>query len=179
MRYIALLRGVNVGGHTVKMDRLRALFEALGYTAVTTYIASGNVIFETDQTDSVMLEQQIEGHLHEALGYAVKTFLRTSAELAAVASYVPFPSEELAADGVSLYVTFFQVEPTEEMRQRVLGLQTATDSFHIHGRELYWLLHTKLSESSYFSGTALEKAIALPGTQRNITTVRKLAEKYR
>ena len=59
-RYIALLGGINVGGHRVKMDTLRELFEALGFTNVATFIASGNIIFETSANDMQLLETQIE-----------------------------------------------------------------------------------------------------------------------
>ena len=82
-RYIAFLRAINVGGHTVKMDALRELFEALGFEQVETFIASGNVIFETTETDTAALERRIETHLQAALGYAVATFLRSDAEVAA------------------------------------------------------------------------------------------------
>ena len=71
MIYIALLRGINVGGHLVKMERLRDLFMELGFTHVRTYIQSGNVFFETTQTDRKGVSQTIEQHLHQALGYEV------------------------------------------------------------------------------------------------------------
>ncbi|MBK9943158.1 MAG: DUF1697 domain-containing protein [Kouleothrix sp.] len=92
-RYCAFLRAINVGGHTIKMDQLRALVEQLGYTNVATYIASGNVMFDAPDDDAPALEAQIERHLHAALGYEVTTFLRTAGELAAVAAYTPFPAE--------------------------------------------------------------------------------------
>lgn len=62
-RYAALLRGINVGGHRVKMDRLRGIFEEFGFAEVTTFIASGNVIFRRPSDDAVALERQIEQHL--------------------------------------------------------------------------------------------------------------------
>ena len=90
-RYIAFLRAINVGGRTVKMDELRTLFAAMGFAGVETFIASGNVIFAADHSDAAALQQRIEGELNQALGYAVATFLRTDAEVAAVARYAPFP----------------------------------------------------------------------------------------
>ena len=74
-RYIAFLRAINVGGHTVTMDRLRALFTSLGFTRVETFIASGNVIFDTPSRSPTKLESNIEQHLQLALGYEVRTFL--------------------------------------------------------------------------------------------------------
>ena len=68
-RYIAFLRAINVGGHTVKMDRLRALFQELPLANVETFIASGNVLFDSDESDTRVLERMIEGHLRAALGW--------------------------------------------------------------------------------------------------------------
>ena len=72
-RYFALLRGINVGGHRIKMDRLRELVEALGFAQVETFIASGNVIFSAHSLDVRGMEERIAGHLEGALGYEVTT----------------------------------------------------------------------------------------------------------
>lgn len=132
---IAFLRAINVGGHTVKMERLRALFEELGLAKVETFIASGNVIFESPLEDAASLEKQIEGHLKAALGYEVATFLRTPSELAGIASYQPFPQAEL--DGNNLYISFLQAAPNGDALDKVMALRTPLDDFHAHGRELY------------------------------------------
>ena len=76
-KYIAFLRSINVGGHTVKMDHLSKLFKALGFSSVETFIASGNVIFETTAKGTTILEKKIKEHLKKSLGYEVDTFLRT------------------------------------------------------------------------------------------------------
>ena len=89
-RFVAFLRAINVGGHVVKMDQLRQLFEALGFAKVETFIASGNVIFEAKSKDTNALQRRIEKHLHQALGYEVVTFLRTLEELDKVANHRPF-----------------------------------------------------------------------------------------
>jgi len=175
-RYIAFLRAINVGGHTVKMDALRGLFEALGFSAVETFIASGNVIFETPGGDPRALEARIAEHLRQSLGYPVVTFLRTSAELARIAAYQPFPPAELAQSG-RVYVGFLPGPPPIERQQKLLDMRTPTDNFHFHAAELYWHSRTGLSES-IFSGPLLEKILGLPVTVRNSTTVGKLAAKY-
>lgn len=105
MRYIALLRGVNVGGHVVKMDRLRALFAELGLANVRTYIQSGNVFFDTEETDRAALVERIEAHLRAALGYAVPVFLRTVAELEAVVASDAF-AHLTVTDDMRLCVMF-------------------------------------------------------------------------
>src|SRR5215467_6473926 len=90
-RFFAFLRAINVGGgRTVKMQSLRRVFESLGFSKVETFIASGNVIFETMTQKTKTLESKIEKALQEALGYEVRTFVRTEAELAKIAGYRPF-----------------------------------------------------------------------------------------
>lgn len=175
-RCIAFLRAINVGGHTVKMGHLRSLFEALEFSKVETFIASGNVIFESSEKIEA-LETRIEQHLQESLGYEVKTFIRSAEELAQVAAHRPFPAAELEDAGNFLYVGFLKEHPTDEAQQKLMQFETEVDSFQIHERELYWLCRKKISESA-FSGAKLEKALGMPSTMRNITTVNKLAAKY-
>jgi uncharacterized protein (DUF1697 family) len=98
MRYIALLRGINVGGHTVPMDRLRQLFAELGLANVRTYIQSGNVFFDSERTDRAQLTQTIEHHLRDALGYDVPTFLRTVPELEQIAASEAFQRLSVTPD---------------------------------------------------------------------------------
>jgi uncharacterized protein (DUF1697 family) len=77
-RYVALLGGINVGGHRVAMSDLRALFESLGFASVSTFIASGNVVFDTAACDAPRLQTRIERRLGEALGYRVPASIRSS-----------------------------------------------------------------------------------------------------
>lgn len=175
-RSIAFLRAINVGGHTVKMDALRALVAELGYANVATFIASGNVIFDTPPTPSAALEAELERHLHAALGYEVLTFIRTAEELAAIARYVPFDPPE--PDAHALYVSFMKEPLHAAAEARLLSLNSETDLFHAHGREFYWLCRVRLPDSPLASGTLLAKAVGVPTTARNLTTVRKLAAKY-
>ncbi len=176
-RYIAFLRAINVGGHNVKMDQLRRLFEELGFERVETFIASGNVLFDSPQSGAQVLEKQIEGHLRQSLGYDVLTFLRSTSELAAIAAYKPFDDTEMNAEGHTLYVAFLAKPPTTERHEKLMSARNEVDDFRIHGREIYWLCRKKMSES-LFSGPLLEKTIGMPATVRNSTTVRKLAGKY-
>ncbi len=176
-RSIAFLRAINVGGHTVKMDHLRTLFAMLGFAHVETFIASGNVIFETPSENTAALERQIEQHLRQALGYNVATFIRSAPELAAIDHHQPFPPAELHGEGNALYVAFLPEPLSAATQQKLLHFRTAVDDFHVHGRDVYWLCRKKISDSA-FSGALLEKTIGMPATMRNATTVRKLAAKY-
>jgi uncharacterized protein (DUF1697 family) len=176
-RYIAFLRAINVGGHTVKMEHLRKLFEAQGFANVATFIASGNVIFETQAKNTQTLEQQIEAHLQQSLGYEVSTLIRSTSELAAVARYQPFPAAEPDAENSSLYIMFLRGPLSSEAQHKLMTLRTAIDDFHVHEREVYWLCRKKFSDS-LVNTALLAKTINMPSTTRNVTTVRKLAAKY-
>ena len=133
-KFIAFLRAINVGGHTVKMDRLRQLFEALKLGNVETFIASGNVIFDFPAKDARALELKIESHLKESLGYAVSTFLRTPEEIARVAAYQPFPAPP---EYSTLFVGFLASSPSAEVQAKVAGCRTPIDEFHVRDREVY------------------------------------------
>jgi len=174
-RYVASLRAINVGGRTVKMERLRAEFEALGYAEVATFIASGNVIFRAAK-EAALLEEEIEGRLQQALGYPVGAFVRTMDEVAAIARYAPFTIDPSTAGG-TLMIIFLRRAPTKAAREQILSCRTATDDFHVHGREVYWRLPTGLMDSTV-SGALLEKSAGMPATTRNVTTVQRLAAKY-
>jgi uncharacterized protein (DUF1697 family) len=175
-RYIALLRAINVGGHTVKMDRLRTLFEARGFGSVSSFIASGNIIFESQRNDTHAVEGEVEEHLRQALGFPVATFIRSTEEIKAVAAFKPFPAGEYG-DAHSLMVAFLRAPPGDEGLRKLHAYRTDEDDFRVHQREVYWLRRGKISESS-FSGALLEKALGSAATMRNSTTVRKLAAKY-
>jgi len=174
-RYVAFLRAINVGGHTVRMETLRAHFEELGLANVETFIASGNVIFES-RAGAAALERKIERRLGEALGYEVATFLRNSAELAAVAACEPFGAGA-PAPSEALYIGFLGAPPDAAARRKLLDLRGADHNFEVHGRELYWLLRTRFSDSKV-TGARLERALGMPTTLRNVTTVRKLAARF-
>ena len=170
-RYVALLRAINVGGHVVKMDRLRTEFGALGFEDARTFIASGNVLFAARSDDAVALEHRIERHLEQALGYAVATFLRSPAQLATLVANEPY-SDRL--DSASLYVGFLKSAPPEERRERALALRSEFDEICVRDREVFWMCRTRSADSAV-SGARLEKALAAPATFRNVTTVRKHA----
>nr|AIA12284.1 Protein of unknown function (DUF1697) [uncultured bacterium] len=176
-KYIAFLRAINVGGHTVKMDQLRGLFEKLGFTNVETFIASGNVIFDSSSKSAATLEKKIESFLHQSLGYPVATFLRTPAELANVSCYKPFAKMKDVA-GHTIYIGFMSGEPEKESQAKLIAAATEIDAFHVHGRELYWLCRAKRFSDTPFSGARLEKTLGRATTLRNSTTVRKLVDKY-
>ena len=176
-RHFAFLRAINVGGHVVKMDHLRRLLENAGFTGVETFIASGNVIFESRARDTRALERTIERVLREALGYEVATFVRTQEELEAVAAHAPFRAADVQA-ARSLNIAFLAGPLDANAERQVMALRSEVDDFHLRGRELYWLCRGFQRDSS-FSNNAFEKAVGATSTFRGVNTVRKLAAKYR
>ena len=176
-KFIAFLRAINVGNHTVKMDHLKALFEELGFTNVETFIASGNVIFDARSSRTETLESKIEKHLEKSLGYEVTTFVRSSSELNRIASFEPFDSKELTAEGNTLFVAFLSDWPSKEATQRILAQNSAIDGLHVDERELYWLYRRKNGESKLY-GPILEKSLGLKATVRNVNTIKRIAKKY-
>jgi uncharacterized protein (DUF1697 family) len=97
-QYIALLRGINVGGHTVRMEDLRSLFEELGVKNVRSYIQSGNVFFGTKDSNTAILTRRIERHLEESLGFEVAVFLRTIPEFESILGGDPFKSVKVTPE---------------------------------------------------------------------------------
>lgn len=172
-RHAAFLRAINVGGRTVTMARLRDAFDGLPVRDVETFIASGNVLFSTAANDLAALERRIEAQLREVLGYEVATFVRSADEIAALARLEPFG---VVAEGHKLHVGFLRAAPTREAVARVAALGTEYDTIAVLGRELWWWTKGNMSDSPIPNG-AFEKALGMPTTLRNVTTVRRLADK--
>jgi len=171
-RYIAFLRAINVGGHVVKMEVLRELFSALKLSNVETFIASGNVIFETKAVPDPKLELKIEKHLEASLGYPVGTFVRSIEEIRAISVYKPFPR-----DGHVLNVGFVRSDLQPHHIENVKGFCTEVDDFHVSGREVYWLCQVSQADTK-FAAKKFEKAIEGAVTFRSMKTVVRLAAKY-
>ena len=176
IRYFAFLRAINVGGHVVKMDRLRGLFESMGFSNVETFIASGNVIFESKSRNVSTLESRIEKELTKSLGYNVTTFIRTEPELVAIANCKPF-SETRLKTAVAFNIVFLGKSPDAETTQQLLALQTEFDDLCVRGREIYWLGQKRLSET-VISYSLFNKALGMPTTVRGANTIKKMATKY-
>lgn len=175
-KYFAILRAINVGGHTVTMDSLRGLFEDMGFTSVETFIASGNVIFESCPVELVAMQRKIEKFLHDELGYEVKTFLRREAEVAAIATYRPFADARIRNAG-AFNVGLLEQPLDAPAKKLLMSLKTEIDDFHVHGPEVYWLCQKKQSDSK-FSNQVFEKTVKARCTFRGMNTIAKLAAKY-
>jgi uncharacterized protein (DUF1697 family) len=175
-RLFAFLRAINVGGRNVAMAELRRVFEDLGLKEVETFIASGNVVFNSDAQEIRALELLIEDGLRKALGYEVTTFLRTEEELAAIARYEPFKKSHLR-DAAALNVGFLVEPPSPAAKKLIAAFKSDIDDFNVRGREVYWLSQAKQSDSK-FNNVRFEKMLNARATWRGINTVRRLAAKF-
>lgn len=175
-RIFAFLRAVNVGGRTIRMEHLRGHFEAIGLKGAETFIASGNVIFPATRASAATIERRIESQLAAELGYEVRTFLRNESEIAAIVAHQPlgYGSPEFAG---TLLVGFVAQPPTPNTIHALKALETKTDTFHVHGREVYWNCRIPQNES-LVSNAKIERALEAGVTFRNINTINRLAKKY-
>ena len=170
--YIALLRGINVGGHNVPMERLRALFGELGFAEVRSYIQTGNVFFESSEPDTRTLRTTIEQHLRTTLGYAVPTCLRTVADLDQLLADDPFVGVQVTPD-IRLAVTFLAESVAVQLP---VPYQTPDGGYEVIGMtptELFvvWHLQDGRPGKNY---NLLEKQLSVPTTTRFWHTTAKI-----
>jgi len=158
------------------MKALRQVFESLGFSKVTTFIASGNVVFETTTKQPRALERKIEKALREALGYEVRTFIRGEAELTKIANYHPFPQSKLDTSW-HCNIIFLANDLTPTLKRNVEALRTNTDAFEVRGREIYWLRRRKQNAAT-FSTVPLEKILGRAFTVRGANTIKRIALKW-
>ncbi len=175
-RYVAFLRGMNLGGRRIKNEELRREFEALGFEEVACFRASGNVTFVVDGGDEATLAGRIEVGLGEALGYEVPVFLRSAAELKKIASREPFDAAALSGSKGKLQVAFLDAKPKAAARKQALAFSTDRDRLAIEGRELYWLPSGGISKADLDLKT-LEATLG-PWTMRTEGTVGQIVAKY-
>jgi len=176
-KYIAFLRAINVGGHTVKMDHLKSLFEKMGFINVETFIASGNVVFETKSKSVDSMKKKIESDLHKQLGYQVAAFIRSTEELKRITGYKPFKESELNNPNNNLYIGFLESAPSKENQNKVFAMKNDINEFNFYHNELYWLCRKNFSDSG-IDGKKLEKALGMSATIRNSTTIKKMVDKF-
>jgi uncharacterized protein (DUF1697 family) len=178
-RYAAFLRGMNVGGHRISSGDLRARFEDLGFGDVSTFRASGNVIFAAcaDLEPPAEVAARIEDGLEASLGYAVPIFLRTASEVRAIAAHQPFPEPLIAASQGKLQVAMLSAQPAAQAQEEVLALASDEDRLAFGDRELYWLPSGGILDSVLDFNKAIGKLLG-PITTRTKNTVEQVAAKY-
>lgn len=184
MRYIALLRGINVGGNTmIKMAELKAVFEECGLENVITYINSGNLAFDTETSVSSRhvskgstlestLVNQIESAILETFAKAVSVMIREQRHIQTIIDNNPFAGQ--FESHKEMHVLFMKDEMPADKQQQLLENQTDDERFSIVGREIY--CHLKLGVADSLLGKGfIEKKLKTAVTARNWRTVERLA----
>ncbi len=171
--YVALLRGINVGGHhKVPMAELRAAFEGFGLEAVSTYIQTGNVAFRSAATESE-LTLALPDVIRERFGFEVPVVLREAHELAEAAE--AHLLADRADDSRMLHVVFLAEAPSAEAVRSFDLERYAPDDLVVRGRDAY-VAYPEGSARSKLTIDVIERALGTTGTGRNWRTVQKLVE---
>jgi uncharacterized protein (DUF1697 family) len=138
-RYVAFLRAINIGGRRASSQQLAGCLDGSGFTNVANFRASGNLIFDADRAPAPDLTRRLDEALTVGLGFEVRSFLRTAAQVRAIAAFEPFPPNVRAASKGKLQVALLAKPPPKRTREEVLALATDADPLAISGSELYWL----------------------------------------
>ncbi len=175
MRMVAFLRAVNVGGRTVKSPQLIETFYSLGFENVTTFLASGNVLFSGSSKAVHKLRGRIESQLLADLGFQTDVILRSMDQVAAIAEKNPFQLTEVESVNYTVNAALFLEPPSSAMQKEVLKLKGDYDDFAFDGSEMYWLCRgKKMSASPLFNNNRFAKATSEINTMRNIRTMQRL-----
>ena len=172
--YVSMLRGINVGGKTIKMERLRAAFEALSFFRVRTYAQSGNVVFETTQGSPAALSKRIQERILRDFGFPVPVILKTTEEMERVVAGNPF-AEEKSIERSKLHVTFLSHALPRTAVTALKGLAAGKERFCILNQEVYLYCPNGYGRTK-LSNTNIEKKLSVVATTRNWKTVRALLE---
>ncbi|WP_144787906.1 DUF1697 domain-containing protein [Lysinibacillus fusiformis] len=180
MNYVALLRGINVGGHNkIKMADLREALIPLGLQNIRTYIQSGNILFESTESEEV-LQKQIHETIQMKFDITSTVIIRTAEELQHIVNNCPFSQQDIAeasaaAIGESLHVALLPDAPTEENRENYLSYENDRERCVIIGRVVYLLFYESIRNAKL--SQQLPK-LEMPATVRNWKTIMKLTSMF-
>lgn len=176
MKYISLLRGINVSGQkSIKMADLKALYESLGFQDVLTYIQSGNVIFDSEIQDKSELKTMVEAAIREAYGFQVPVQVRTRPEIEEIIRDCPFGEVDLEKDGRRVLVTFLASKPTQERVEEIQEVVEAPDRLLWREKEIYLYVPGGYGRSK-LSNNFIEGKLRVDATTRNWKTILRLFE---
>lgn len=169
-RYIAFLRGINVGGHKkILMTDLKLLFESLGFKEVTTYIQSGNVIFTTEKETN--LATKIIKGIEENYGFFVPVLVKNASELEEIVSKSPFFGEKLKKS----YFILLQEKPSSEHIELTTIFSNPIEEFYITENCVY-VYYSQGAGKAKLGNNFFEKKLSVTATARNYNTLVKLIE---
>lgn len=172
-KYVAFLRAVNVGKRTVKMETLRQQLEAAGFKKVSTYIQSGNVMFESGSSNATALAKKMEQLLLENYGFEVPSIIRSVMQLETVVAHTPFP--DIVPDKhLQIYVSFLSAPAGPHAAGVIAALQSEAETLRMTDTEVYTMIKKDLVPKGLDIIAQLEKKLGVPCTTRNWATVNKV-----
>lgn len=170
-RYVALLRGVNVGGSgRMAMTDLRTCVEGAGFEDVATHIQTGNVLVRTPMRAAEKVARALEEAVEADLGFRTAVMVRTAAQLTAALGERPFPD----ADEKALHIAFLRETPSAA-KARALVAPDGPDELAVIGREVFLHYPDGMGRSK-LTGASVERALGVPATARRRTVVEKLRD---
>ena len=168
-----MMRGINVGGQKIiRMENLRASFEAMGFRRVRSYVQSGNVVFEDSKTSTQTLSENIKEKILSDFGFSVPLILRTSGDMKKIVNNNPFLKEN-GIEHSKLHVTFLSEPPGATALKKLDALAPLPDRFHVEGREVYLCCPNGYGRTK-LSNAAFERLLSVEATTRNWKTVNTL-----
>ena len=174
-RYVAFLRGINVGGHVVKKEKLQETFISQGFQNVSTYKQSGNVIFEAGSGSINEIKYKIEISLQHALGYSVPVFIRTIPQLKDIVDSEPFKKQD--NEETSFLVTFLADAPPKFPIELPATIPKSTAQvISKKGTEVFSVAHG--GGEGALPNPFIEKKLKTKATTRNLNVIREIVEKY-
>ena len=174
MRYVALLRGINVTGNTmIKMAALKKSFESLGLKNVVSYVNSGNLAFDSRKASEKGLIKKLEDVIEKDFGKRVQVMVRAQAAIPKIIAANPYDGD--FESHKEMHVLFLKEEIPKEKVEELRDAAPKAERFTIHGREIFCHLPMGVADSLLGRGL-VEKKLKIPVTARNWRTVQKLAE---
>jgi uncharacterized protein (DUF1697 family) len=170
--FISLLRGVNVGGKSIRMADLKSLYEGLGFGNVRTYLQSGNVLFDSSNGNGSALGAVIEAQMARSFAFSTSVLVRTAPDLQRVIQGSPFLHGRLE-DPASLHVTFLKGIPLSARVDALKAPEGETDEFVVGEQEVYLFCPNGYGRTK-LSNAFLERKLDLTATTRNWKTVTAL-----
>jgi uncharacterized protein (DUF1697 family) len=167
--YVALLRGINVGGRIIKKDELAECFEKLGFRQVRTVIQSGNILFQAEETDRKKLTETVESALSEKFKYDARVFVLPQKKLQAIVAATPYKTDD---PGLHSYVIFMKKGLAKEFVREAAGLEN--ESVEAGDDVVYWQVQKGLTLQSKVGKLTAKSQYRMHLTNRNLNTLRKM-----
>jgi uncharacterized protein (DUF1697 family) len=170
MRYVAFLRAINTGNRRIKMVDIRALYEDLGYSDVDTYIASGNVIFDTPSPPPPV---ELELAFAERFDFRSEVFLRSGKEIRSIVEDVPWRGDDVVVE-----VSFLEGEPEIAQARALEATAVAPEEIVVAGREIFFLRgHGRGVPTTHKESTSMN-LLGMKMTRRGMATVDQIHTRY-